>query len=138
MSALLPAGVGLTVLTQLTGLFYTITGAPLPAGEGFGLSQAIRLAALALVGGRDGPASQGQAREERELLPAYVLLPMGILAAELLWTEITLLGIGATLTLVLVFVNVHCSGTGVCGPGQGTGGEEDCHYAQPNSAPFPV
>ena len=32
---------------------------------------------------------------------------MGILAAELLWTEITLLGIGATLTLVLVFVNVQ-------------------------------
>ncbi len=50
---------------------------------------------------------KGQAREERELLPAYVLLPMGILAAELLWTEITLLGIGATLTLVLVFVNVQ-------------------------------
>ena len=98
----------MTVLTQFTGLFYTITPEHLCLrGEGFWLSQAIGLVALALVGGVMGLHRKGQAREERELLPAYVLLPMGILAAELLWTEITLLGIGATLTLVLVFVNVQ-------------------------------
>ena len=108
VSALCLLGIGLTVLTQFTGLFYTITPEHLCLrGEGFWLSQAIGLVALALVGGVMGLHRKGQAREERELLPAYVLLPMGILAAELLWTEITLLGIGATLTLVLVFVNVQ-------------------------------
>ena len=84
VSALCLLGIGLTVLTQFTGLFYTITPEHLCLrGEGFWLSQAIGLVALALVGGVMGLHRKGQAREERELLPAYVLLPMGILAAEL-------------------------------------------------------
>lgn len=67
VSALCLLGIGLTVLTQFTGLFYTITPEHLCLrGEGFWLSQAIGLVALALVGGVMGPASQGTGAGRRE------------------------------------------------------------------------
>lgn len=83
VSALCLLGIGLTVLTSLPACFIPSRRSTSACGEeGFWLSQAIGLAALALVGGVMGLHRKGQAREERELLPAYVLLPMGILAAD--------------------------------------------------------
>lgn len=101
------AGMGLTVVSQFTGLFYTITPDNLcQRGPGFWLSHALGLGALALVGGVM-VSRRRTARKGERLLALYVLLPMGVLGAELVWPEITLLGLGATLTLVLVFVNVQ-------------------------------
>ena len=100
-------GIGLTVVSQFTGFFYTITPDNLcHRGPGFWLSHALGLGALALVGGVMVRRRQ-TARREEGLLALYVLLPMGVLAVEVAWPEITLLGLGATLTLVLVFVNVQ-------------------------------
>ena len=101
------AGALLTVVSQFTGLFYTITPENLcQRGPGFWLSHALGLGALALTGGEMARRRRALWREERSLA-LYVLLPMGVLAAELAWPEVTLLGLGATLTLVLVFVNVQ-------------------------------
>ena len=102
------AGVVLTVLSQGTGLFYTITPDNLfQRGPGFWLSQGIALGALALVGGGIAACWKEMTRGEDQAGLLYVLLPMGVIGASLFWEAVTLLGLGSTLTLVLVFVNVQ-------------------------------
>lgn len=106
--ALCGAGVGLTLLSQGTGLFYTITPDNLfRRGPAFWLAEAIALAALALVGVVMAVCWKDLPQEEGRAVLLYLLLPMAMLGGDLLWEELSLLGLGTTLTLMLVFVNVQ-------------------------------
>ncbi len=102
------AGAALTLLSQGTGLFYVITPANLcQRGPGFWLSQAIALAALALVGGVMAACWKDLTQEEGRTELLYILLPMAAVAVGLHWGRISMLGLGSTLSLILVFVNVQ-------------------------------
>lgn len=102
------AGIGLTVLSQGTGLFYTITPENFYVrGPHFWLSHAIGAAVLALDGGVIFWCRKTLPTRDWVLLLLYVLLPLGTVIGELFCQEVTILGLGATLTLLLVFVNVQ-------------------------------
>ena len=102
------AGVGLTLLSQGTGLFYTITPDNLfRRGPAFWLAAAIAMAALTLVGVVMGLCWKDLPQEEGRAVLLYLLLPMVMLGVSLGYEEMTLLGLGNTLTLMLVFVNVQ-------------------------------
>ena len=102
------AGVVLTLLSQGTGLLYTITADNLfQRGPAFWLAETIALAALALVGAVMAVCWKDLPQEEGRAVLLYLLLPMAVLAGDLVWDEQTLLGLGTTLTLILVFANIQ-------------------------------
>lgn len=101
-------GEGLTILSQWTGLFYTtIPGSGSQRGSGFWLSNVIALTALALVGGGVLFCWKEFSKRERWMALMYVLLPVALLVADLVWNALLLMGLGTTLILVLVFVNIQ-------------------------------
>lgn len=106
--ALCGAGGVLTLLSQVTGLFYTITPDNLfQRGPGFWLAAAIAIAALALVGVVMALCWKDLPQEEGRAVLLYLLLPMAMIGVSLVYEEMSLLGMGTTLTLMLVFVNVQ-------------------------------
>ncbi len=101
-------GEGLTILSQWTGLFYmAMPGGGSQRGSGFWLSNVIALAALALVGGGVLFCRKEFSQRERWMALMYVLLPVALLFADLVWNALILMGLGTTLILVLVFVNIQ-------------------------------
>lgn len=100
-------GIVLTLFSQFSNLFYEITTGNLYVrGEWFWLSHAVGLLVLAVDGWVVFHARAVSGRE-RVLQLLYVIVPALALVLDLLWEEITVLGLGSTVTLLLVFANVQ-------------------------------